>query len=87
MYYKHLQSKSAEVQTMLRVQEIFMPLLWDIIPICAIFYLHFLNFKNASICVEDCDYRQSEASFVDHYSTVDMDEGMTSQDKKKIYLR
>ncbi len=54
-----------------------MPLLWDVIPICAIFYLHFLNFKNASICVEDCDFRPSETSFVDNYSQVDMDESMT----------
>ena len=64
-----------------------MPLLWDVIPICAIFYLHFLNFKNASICVEDCDFRPSETSFVDNYSQVDMDDSMTQQDKKRIYLK
>jgi hypothetical protein len=45
MYYRHLQGNSLAVIHLLRVQEVFMPYLWDIVPICAIFYLHLLNFN------------------------------------------
>jgi hypothetical protein len=29
---------------MLNIQVIFMPVIWDVVPICTIYYLHHLNF-------------------------------------------
>lgn len=83
MYYKHLQSDSQYVQSMLQIQEIFMPLLWDVLPVCAIFYLHFVNFSN-TCSVEECD-RQTDVSIADRYS--ELDDNSSQQDKKMLHLR
>lgn len=40
MYYRHLNTDHDAVMKMLLAQEIVMPIFWDVLPICTIFYLH-----------------------------------------------
>lgn len=46
MYYQHSQKDQKIVRGMLTVQCILMPILWDVIPIYTIYYLHQVNKSN-----------------------------------------
>lgn len=43
MFYEHTLGRRDVVLNMLRTQEILMPVVWDVLPICTIYYLHQCN--------------------------------------------
>jgi hypothetical protein len=81
---------------MLKISLVLMPILWDVIPICTIFYLHQLNFKEVDFPKYESldDNRFSEfgnnlenSEYSDSTSNEFMIENVSREEKRSRYIK
>jgi hypothetical protein len=81
---------------MLKISLVLMPILWDVIPICTIFYLHQLNFKEVDFPKYESldDNRFSEfgnnlenSEYSDSNSNEFMIENVSREEKRSRYIK